>query len=139
MKKLLIFALFFSVSAHAQSIVGKWKRTASVIEYTNGKTKDLQETMNKILPCSKDIQYIFESSGKHFTIIPKDCISVAIPDAVWKMEGNTLFISQKVGKEMMSTTFELSFSGNQMTMTHVYSASENQPKNKEMSITYVKL
>jgi hypothetical protein len=110
-----------------------------VLEYTNGKTDDLQKMMATSFPCSLNIKYVFEPSGKHFMILPKDCISIPNVEANWKVSGNQLIINQKTGKEMLNTIYELTFSGNIMTMTHNYTEAEKASKTKRIILKYEKL
>lgn len=139
MKKLLIIFFFFTFSANAQSIVGSWKRTSAILEYKNSKTFDSQKNMLSALPCSADIQYIFEKSGKHFLILPKGCEAIPNYAATWQIVGDKFSISQKVGKENLSTNYDLSFAGNILTMTHVYLAAENIPDVTKIVIKYQRL
>jgi hypothetical protein len=139
MKKLLIIYLIFSFSAKSQSIEGSWKRTSAILEYNNGKTFDSQKSIMSSLPCTADIQYVFEKSDKHFMILPKGCEAIPNDEATWQIVGDKFSISQKVGKENLSTSYELSFSGNILTMTHVYLATENIPDVKKIVIQYQRL
>jgi hypothetical protein len=131
MRKLLIISLLcITTSAYTQNVVGSWKRVSSVMEYADGKADDLQKNMSRVYPCSKDIKYVFEKTGKHFMILPKGCEDIPNIPADWKMVGNQFNISQKAGKESMSTSYELSFSGNTMTMSHNYTDAEQVSKVK---------
>jgi hypothetical protein len=139
MKKLLIISLLcISTSAYTQSVVGTWKRISSVLEYTNGKTNDLDKVMEKSYPCSKEIRYVFEKSGKHFMVLSKGCEHIPNNQADWKMVGNQFSITQKVGKEMMSSNYDISFSGNTMTMSHTYSKEEQASNAKKIILKYEK-
>lgn len=139
MKIATIILLTISFSSNAQSIVGAWKRTTSILEYTNGKTDDMQKNLLLGMPCIADIKYVFENTGKHTLILPKGCEGIPSTDATWKMTGNTLFIAQKFGNDVISTTYDLSFSGNEMTMTHNYTAAEKMSNMKRIVIKYKKL
>jgi hypothetical protein len=139
MKKLLIICLFFTFSAKAQSIVGNWKRTSAILEYNNGKTFDSQKSIMISLPCTADIQYIFEKSGKHYLILPKSCEAIPNGEATWQIIGDKFSISQKTEQGNISTNYELSFLGNMLIMTHVYTATENIPDVKKMILKYERL
>jgi hypothetical protein len=139
MKNLLIAILLFSFSTHAQSVVGTWKRTSSVLEHTNGKTDDMQKTLLSSMPCIGEIKYVFESNGKHTMILSKGCEGIPSTVATWKMVGDTFSIAQKLGNEVISTIYELSFSGNVMTMTHNYTAADKAPDMKRIILKYQKL
>jgi hypothetical protein len=139
MKTIIIILLTISFSSNCQSIIGTWKRTSTVLEHTDGKTDDLQKTMLSSMPCLADVKYVFESNGKHTMILSKGCEGLPSTDATWKMAGNTFTIAQKVGKEIISTTYDLSFAGNIMTMSHTYTASEQASNAKKIILKYQKL
>lgn len=140
MKKVFLFCLICGVfPAFSQNIVGTWKRTSSILEYVDGKTDDLQKNLSATFPCSTDIKYVFESGGKHYMILPKGCESFPKIEANWTQTGNKFFISQKVGKTVTETNYELSFSGKIMTMIHTYTPAEGLNKTKRLILKYEKL
>ncbi|WP_146199120.1 lipocalin family protein [Arcicella aurantiaca] len=132
MKKILIISLLcVCANTYSQNIVGTWKRVSSVLEYTNGKTDDLQKLMESTFPCITEIKYVFEQSGKHFMVIPKDCKSIPNTEANWKVLGNQLIMNQKSGKEILNINYDLDFSGNTMTMTPIIPKQQSLLKRKE--------
>lgn len=140
MRKLLIISLLcFGSDMYAQNIIGTWKRISSVLEYTNGKSDDLQKNLASTFPCSSDIKYVFENSGKHSMILPKGCGNFPNITADWTMTGSNLFMTQKVGQQVTNTNYEVSFSGKTMTMVHNYTEAEKSPKTKRLVIKYEKL
>lgn len=140
MKALLLLSIICGfMPAFSQNIVGTWKRTSSILEYVDGKTDDLQKNLSVAFPCSADIKYVFESSGKHFMILPKGCESFPKIEANWTQTGNKFFISQKVEKTTTDTNYELSFSGKTMTMTHTYTPAEGLNKTKRLVIKYERI
>jgi Lipocalin-like domain len=124
---------------NAQSVVGSWKRTSSILEYKNGKLDDLQKMMLNVYPCMSNIQYIFDKNGKHYLVLPAGCEKIPNEEATWKMVGNEFYISQKVEGKDESTQYNLSFEGNTLTMSHTYTEAEKQPTIKRLVIKYQKL
>ena len=139
MKALVIILLTVSFSSNCQNIIGTWKRTSTILEHTNGKTDDMQKNLLAGMPCIADIKYVFESNGKHTMILSKGCEGIPSTVATWKMSGDTFSISQKLGNEVVNTTYELSFAGNIMTMTHNYTAADKTPDMKRIILKYQKL
>lgn len=130
---MLIFGSIIAInsSLSAQNIVGSWKRTASIIENTNGTRTDLQKNMLQAFPCAADIKYVFETGGRHYMILPKGCEAIPNSDAKWSQNGSTLTTSQKVGNQTITSTYEISVSGNTMTMTHTYTEAEKAKGSKD--------
>jgi hypothetical protein len=135
----IILFLIISFSSNSQSIVGTWKRISSVLEHTNGKTDDMQKNLLSSMPCIGEIKYVFESNGKHTMILSKGCEGIPSTVATWKMSGDTFSIAQKLGNEVISTTYELSFAANIMTMTHTYTAADKAPDMKRIILKYQKI
>jgi hypothetical protein len=139
MKIITIILLIISFSGNCQSIVGTWKRISTILEHTDGKTDDMQKTLLSSMPCIGEIKYVFESNGKHTMILPKGCEGMPNTIATWKMTGDTFSIAQKVGKEIISSTYEQSFVGNTMTMTHNYTSADKAPDMKRIILKYQRL
>ncbi len=141
MKKLTFITLmliWITSTADGQSIIGRWKRTAMILENTEGKTDDIQKTMEGVFPCMSQIEYVFESNGTQTMKIPKDCNKIPNETAYWKMNGTQLDIQQDMDGKKISTTYQLAFNGPQMTMIHEYTAQE-QSSNKRMIVKYQRL
>lgn len=130
-----LFALLLGIAASgslsAQNIVGSWKRTASILENTDGSRTDLQKNMLQAFPCAADIKYVFETGGRHYMILPKGCEAIPNSDAKWSQNGSILTTSQKVGNQTITSTFEINVSGNTMTMTHTYTEAEKAKGSKD--------
>lgn len=139
MKYLIIILITISFSSNCQNIVGTWKRTSMILENTNGKMDDIQKSLLAEMPCIGEIKYVFESNGNHNMILSKGCEGIPNTIATWKMSGDTFSIAQKLRNEVISTTYELSFSGNIMTMTHNYTAADKTPDMKRIILKYQKL
>ncbi len=142
MKKLTFITLiliWITSTADGQSIVGRWKRTAMILEKTDGKTDDLQKTMEGVFPCMSQIEYVFESNGTQTMKIPKDCNKIPSETASWKMNGSLLDIQQDMDGKKISTSYQLTFNGPQMTMTHEYTAQEQSMSSKRIIVKYQRL
>ena len=139
MKILVIILLTISFSSNCQSIVGTWKRTSVSLEHADGKTDDMQKNLLLNMPCIGEIKYVFESNGKHTMILSKGCEGIPSTIATWKMMGDTFSIAQKLGNEVISTTYELSFTGNTMTMTHNYTPADKTPNMKRIILKYQRI
>ena len=127
----LLIVITVSSSLSAQNIMGTWKRTASIIENTNGTRTDLQKNMLQAFPCAADIKYVFETGGRHYMILPKGCEAIPNSDAKWSQNGSTLTTTQKVGNQTITSTYEISVSGNTMTMSHTYTEAEKAKGSKD--------
>lgn len=142
---LSIFLFLFIAPVMAQSITGSWKRLSATIEYMDGRKEDLHKTMITGLPCAAEMQYIFKTDGTHFSKSPKGCEAVdAMSKATWKQTGNTLVLvtANEAKLKVAGTTYTLSFSGNTVTMTHVYTAMENavtKIKPKKLVVVYQRI
>ena len=127
----LLIVITVSSSLSAQNIMGTWKRTASIIENTNGTRTDLQKNMLQAFPCAADIKYVFETGGRHYMILPKGCEAIPNSDAKWSQNGAILTTTQKVGNQTITSTYEISVSGNTMTMSHTYTEAEKAKGSKD--------
>lgn len=147
MKKILFTALFVTIATigFSQSVAGTWKRTATTLEYQNGKTEDLQKTLQANLPCTAATKYFFKADGTHYTQSPAGCEAVdKMSKATWKQNGNNLTVVTASDTKLKTggTTYTVSFSGNTMTMVHVYTDAENKvtgTKTKKITIVYQKI
>lgn len=131
MKKIILssIATLILITVYSQSVTGTWKRTATTLEYQSGKKEDLQKTMQANLPCVVNTKYIFKADGTHYSQSTKDCEMIdQMSAATWKQTGNTLIIVTKEEAKLKTagTTYRISFSGNTMTLTHVYTDAENK-------------
>ncbi len=137
--------LLITATASGQSIAGTWKRLSATIEYMDGRKEDLHKTMITGLPCAAEMQYVFKADGTHFSKSPKGCEAVdAMSKATWKQTGNTLTLVTAIEakRQPAGTNYTLSFSGNTVTMTHVYTATENavtKTKTKKLVVVYQRI
>jgi hypothetical protein len=147
MRKVSITALLIMVAGlgYSQSIVGAWKRTSTILEYADGKKEDLQKNVQKGLPCTAGTKYFFNADGTHYTQSPAGCEMVdKMSRATWKQTGSTLTVvtASDIKLKTGGTTYILSFSGNMVTMVHVYTEAENKvtsTKTKKLIIVYQKI
>lgn len=140
-----IFLFLFIAPVTAQSISGTWKRLSSTLEYQDGKKEDLQKAIIANFPCAADMKFLFREDGTHYSQSSKGCEVIdAMSKATWKQSGNTLTLvnAKEAKRQPAGTTFILSFSGNTVTMTHVYTATENavtKTKVKKLVIVYQRI
>lgn len=147
MKKisLVIFATLLLQVTYCQSVTGTWKRISTTLEYQNGKTDDIQKAMTTNLPCAASTKYFFKADGTHYTQSPAGCEAVdKMSKATWKQSGSNLTVVTASEAQLKTggTTYVLSFSGNTMTMVHVYTDAENKmtgTKTKKITIVYQKI
>lgn len=145
MKKILFIAILttISIAGFSQNITGTWKRISTILEYQNGIKEDLQKTLLTNLPCVAGTRYFFKADGTHFTQSPAGCEALdKLSKAIWKQTGSTLTIITSSESKLKTggTTYTLSFSGNTMTMVHMYTDAENKAsKTKKISIVYQKI
>ena len=142
---LVTFLLLAGLSSRSQSIIGSWKKTATVLENSDGSSRDLQKLMTKSRPCLADVQYIFQADGKQLTHLPKGCDLPGLEQtADWKVSGNTIGVTGRKGNGLpvVTATYTMTFSGNTVLFTHVYSAQEKaalHSKAAKLIITYQRI
>ncbi len=132
--------------ANAQSMIGKWKTLGMTVENIDGSKTDLRSMQLKHWPCLSEMETVFEANGKEYSRSPKNCGMIdynKIPPADWKLTGNTLSLTDNgdmpnpLGK---TATYAVSFSGNKVTLTHVYTSEEkaklHTPKAKQTVLVY---
>lgn len=140
-----IFLFLFIAPVTAQTISGTWKRLSSTLEYQDGKKEDLQKAIIANFPCAADMKFLFMEDGTHYTRSSKGCEVIdAMSKATWKQNGNTLTLvtENEAKRQPAGTTYTLSFSGNTVTMTHVYTATENaitKSKVKKLVVVYQRI
>jgi hypothetical protein len=147
MKKIVVTTIFINIAlaGFSQSITGTWKRLSTLLEYQNGKKEDVQKALLTNLPCVAGTKYFFKADGTHYTQSPPGCEALdKMSKATWKQTGNNLTIVTASESKLKTggTTYTLSFSGNTMTMVHVYTAAENKDTNtkiKKITIVYQKI
>ena len=133
------------IKGFSQPVTGTWKRISTTLEYQSGKKEDLQKTLQANLPCVVNTKYIFKADGTHYTQSTKGCETIdEMSAATWKQTGNTLVLvtKQEAKLKTAGTTYTVSFSGNNMTMTHVYTAAENKitgTKVKQITVVYQRI
>ena len=157
MKKifLLLAVIFFwgssPILSSAQlpsSMTGSWKRTAINLVDVAGKSSDLQASMLKSMPCTKNIVYTFKSDGSFITEVPDECGSlkktIESMNGIGKctMTGNKLTVSTSQ-KTMPPATYEVQIRGNTMTWFFDYTTNPKELNvgghSKSMTITYTKI
>jgi hypothetical protein len=131
MKKWILIVLLLSAvtKVPAQSIAGNWKRMGCTLEYQDGKKEDLHKAVLAGFPCAADMQFIFKADGTHYSQSSKGCETInAMSKATWKQTGNilTLVSVKEVKANPGGTRYTLTFSGNTVTLTHVYTSEENE-------------
>ena len=135
--------LLSSFAAFSQTIVGTWKRTGNLLVMDDGSKKDMQKTLLKAMPCQANIQYIFTAAGENYTVSPKGCgAGDEMSRAKYHLSGNTLTLTPEKDLGMpFNSIYTVEFSGDRMTLSHVYSESEKttiHTKAKKIIITYQK-
>ena len=149
MKRKILFlsilsALMFQKGV-SQSIIGTWKRTASVIINADGTQKDMQKMLNKALPCTAEVKYVFESDGKLYTQAPKNCLpSIATEVVSWSMKGAEITLTSKASEAITGepTTYTLNFKDGFVDFTHIYTSDERikwHVKAKKIVVTYKRI
>ena len=124
---LAAFLLAAIIPARSQSIVGSWKRTANILEKSDGSTTDMQKMLTKGRPCMADILYVFEADGRQLTRLPKGCELPGMDDiADYTISGATITLTSRGNKGPLGAiaAYTLAFKGNTVTLTHVYTANE---------------
>lgn len=146
--KTLITTLLLNLLAAAcfsQSIEGTWKRVSTILEFANGTKEDLGKTLQTRLPCSVSTQYIFKKDGTHITQSPKGCeVLDKMSKSTWKQNGNTLTMVTATDQKLKTngTSFTITFSGNTVTLVHIYTDAENKvpsTKTKKLTIVYQRI
>jgi len=127
---LVTFLLLAGLSSRSQSIVGSWKKTATVLENSDGSSRDLQKFMTKSRPCLADVQYISRRTASSLPTSPRAATCRAwnrLPTG--RSSGNTITVTGRKGNGLPVVTaiYTMTFSGNTVLFTHVYSEQEKRP------------
>ena len=131
----------------AVDIAGTWKRTAMTMIDAGGKTTDLNATMNKSMPCMKDITYTFSSDGQMKSNVPDACgaMKKTIEDMSakgrWTANGGKIVVTTTM-KEIPPSIYDVSFQGNTMTWVFNYSDNPKTPnptKTVRLTTVYQKI
>ena len=110
----------------------------------SGKTNDLAQTMQRSMPCTKDITYTFMGNGQLKTTVPDACgklkrtVESMNVDSRWSISGRTLTITTTM-KNFPPATYDVNFQGNTMTWLFNFADNPNTPnptKAKRMTIVY---
>jgi hypothetical protein len=134
--KLLICTFLIAYLNHtalAQSIVGTWKRTSTVLVDKDNVSTDLQQMMTERMPCASRVTYTFLASGLQKTSIPKDCekamaaMAAMYADAKYELKGNKLKVFSPQKELFPDAVYDVSFQGNTMTWTYDYTANPATP------------
>jgi hypothetical protein len=145
MKKssLIISLLLVVACSHAQSIAGTWKCLSNVLVNDDGTRQDLWKSITEAFASATDMQYIFEADGKHYIKADKKCAIIAkMGSAIWSQSGKTITLTSTTDKTGTATTYTAAFTGNTLTLTHVYTIAEKQKlsiKTQKITLTYQKL
>ena len=123
MKKIvLLFALLFSLSATAQSVVGTWKRMGAIVSNKDGSMMDMLAMTEKMMPCTNNITYAFLASGIQRTTVPDECqkrlgdmAKQFMGDARYRMKGNQLTIMPAAATKLPTVTYTVTMTGKTMT------------------------
>jgi hypothetical protein len=142
-KSSLIISFFFLITAtDAQSIVGSWKCLSNVLVNADGTKQDLWKNITEAFACATDMQYVFDANGTHYVKASKDCQMITtMSNATWSISENTITVTTKV-PIVLATTYTLSYIGNSVIFTHVYTPAEKallKIKTKKIIITYQKI
>ncbi|MFN8357041.1 MAG: lipocalin family protein [Spirosomataceae bacterium] len=128
------------------NMTGTWKRTAMSSVTTDGKVTDYVATLEKTMPCSKDMTYTFKADGSFITHVPDACGSMKKTLESMNAEGKGTMKGNKVtvvSSLLPPATYDVTFSGNIMTWYFDYAANPKIPnpggKLKSMTIVYTKL
>jgi hypothetical protein len=143
-KNSLIIGFFFLVAAaHAQSIVGSWKCLSNVLVNADGTKQDLWKNITEAFACATDMQYVFDANGKHYIKAEKKCAIIAkMGNATWVQSGKIITLTSTTDKIATSTTYTPVFTGNILTLTHIYTPAEKQKlgiKIEKIILTYQRL
>lgn len=149
MKSKILFLSFLSSlmfqKGVSQSIIGTWKRTSSVIFNADGSQKDMQKLLNKALPCTAEVKYVFESDGKLYTQAPKNCLPTLVTEVVnWSTKDDVIKLISKAGETITGepTTYILNFKDGFVDFTYIYTSDERTKwhiKAKKVVITYKRI
>lgn len=129
---------------HAAGVAGTWKRTSMTLVDASGKTTDLNATMAKAMPCTKDITYTFLADGSLKTNVPDACgamkktIETMNASGKWTMSGQKLTVTTTI-KSLPPATYDVRFQGNTMTWVFTYADNPGTPNPtnaKQMTIVY---
>jgi hypothetical protein len=140
-----VFLLLITAPVAGQNITGTWKRISSTLEYQDGKKEDLHKAVLAGFPCARDMQFIFKADGTHYSQSSKGCETInAMSKATWKQTGNTLTLVSVKETEANpgGTRYTLTFSGNTVTLTHIYTEAENKGvgiKVKKLVLVYQRI
>lgn len=148
MLMLCIATFGFLPTTHAQSIEGKWKRTAVILTESDGKVTDVHAMAAKALPCAAMLIYEFTANGLQKTIIPAECAKTMqvmadmYVDIKYTLVGNKLTMDGVESLELPASIYTIKFQGDVMTWDFSYTNNPKYPnptKAKHMSIVYKKL
>jgi hypothetical protein len=101
----------------AIDITGTWKRTAMPMVEAGGKKTDPNATLNKSMPCLKDVTYTFLSDGQMKSNVPDACgaLKKTIEDmntkSKWTATGGRIVVTTTM-KDILPSTYDISVQGN---------------------------
>lgn len=145
-KLLFTFSLFLAVTdLSAQTILGKWKKTDVYSIKADGTKLDLQKMGTDKMPCINDVVYCFNADGT-MTCDASSCgetmkkiVETMNGKTKWSTKGDLVTVSNPM---VAATTSKVSFKGNQMTWTFLYSDNPkvtNSSKARSNVIVYKRL
>lgn len=148
MLSFLAFLLSNFNALQAQSVVGKWKRHMVNITDKDGKISNVQEMLEKSLPCAGKIIYELTSDGLQKTIIPEECKKAMSPmaklfvDVDYSYSGNKITIKSADIHALPDAVYEVRFQAGDMIWDFEYALNPKTPnptKAKKMSIVYKRI
>ncbi|MEP6592699.1 MAG: lipocalin family protein [Acidobacteriota bacterium] len=123
--------ILWSVSLSAQNITGTWKRTAMVIEKSDGSKSDSYPRQLKVNPCVATITYSYTADGKLTTNAPdcgrmKEAIESQNGKTTWRQNGSRVSISSS-DVSLPAQLHVVSVDGNTMTWVLTYADNPKIP------------
>ena len=131
-------------SLHANDVTGTWKRTSMTLVDASGNKTDMNQMLEKTMPCTKDITYSFSTDGQLKTNVPDACGSLKKTiesmnvTGRWSISGRKLTVTT-TKKEIPTATYDVNFQDNTMTWVFNYVDNPNTPnptKAKQIAIVY---
>lgn len=151
MTRTLILAAFVCIGTTAfrasDRVTGTWKRTTMLLVEADGKTSDLAQTMQRSMPCTKDITYTFMSDGQLKTTVPDACgklkrtVESMNVDSRWSLRGRTVTVTTTM-KDFPPAMYDVVFQGTTMTWVFTFADNPRTPnptKAQRLTIVYQRI
>lgn len=128
---LTVLVTCWNVGLSAQNITGTWKRTAMVIEKSDGSKSDSHPRQLKVNPCVATITYSYTADGKLTTHAPdcgtiKDAIESQNGKTTWRQNGSRISISS-ADVSLPAQVHVVSVEGDTMTWVLTYADNPKIP------------